>query len=73
MYGRIINLEIPHGVHPVGVGENYRYIFDNIVIRVTVPEATSVCQYDHLCVGLKAEIDGVFHRVQAIFDTKLTK
>ena len=73
MYGRIINLEIPHGVHPFGLGENYRYLFDNILIRVTGPEATSVCQYDQLCAGLKAGIDGVLHRVQAIFDTKFTK
>ena len=42
------------------------------MLRATGPEATSVCQDDHLCAGLKGGIDGTVHGVQAIWDTKLT-
>ena len=32
------------------------------------PEATMACQYDQLCDGLKAGIDGAINRVQALQD-----
>ena len=58
MSGRLIALEKQPGVRPVGVGETWRRLFDKCVLRVTGPEATSVCQDDQLCAGLKAVIDG---------------
>ena len=60
------------GVHPILVGETWRKRFDKCVLRVTVPEATNACQYDHIFTRLKAVIRGAVHRVQAIWDTKLT-
>ena len=43
-----------------------------IVLKVTVPESTMACQYDQLCAGLKAGIDGATHGVQALWDKKST-
>ena len=43
-----------------------------IVLKVTGPEATMECQYEQLCAGLRAGIDGAVHRVQATWDEKLT-
>ena len=37
-----------------------------------VPEATSVCQYEHLFAVLKTVSDDAVHRVQDIWDAKLT-
>ena len=58
MSGRLIALDKQPVVRPVGVGETWRRLFDKCVLRVTGPEATSVCQDDQLCAGLKAVIDG---------------
>ena len=60
------------GVRPVGVGEMWRRIFAKIVLKVTGPEATTVCQDGQLFAVLKAEIDGAFHGVQDIRDKNLT-
>ena len=46
--------------------------FAKIVLKVTGPEATTVCQYGQLFALLKAEIDGAFHGVQDIRDKNLT-
>ena len=72
MSGCLIALEKHPGVCPVGVGETLRQFFDNIVIKVTVPEATSVCQDDQLCAKLKAIIDGAGYGAQDIWYTNLT-
>ena len=42
------------------------------MLRVTGPEATSVCQDDQMCTGLKGVIDGAVHEVQAIWYINLT-
>ena len=42
------------------------------MLKVTVPKITNTCQDDHICAGLKAVIDSAVHRVQYIWDTKLT-
>ena len=72
MSGRLIALDKQPGVLTVGVGETWRRLFAKYVLRVTVPEATILCQGDQLCARLKALIDGAVHRVQSIWDTKLT-
>ena len=46
--------------------------FSKIVLTVTGPEATMVCQDDQLCAGLKAGINGAVHKVQDIWDEKPT-
>ena len=51
-------------VRPVGVRETWRRFFDKIVLKVTGPEATMACQYDHLCAVLKSGTDGAFHGVK---------
>ena len=68
MYGRMIFLDKQPGVRPVGVGETWRHIFANIVLKVNVLEATMACQDDQLCDGLKAGIDGAIHGVKYIWD-----
>ena len=72
MSGRLIALDKNPGVRPVGVGETWIRLFANIVLKVTGTEATIACQYDQMCAGLKAGIDGAVHRVQAISDKNLT-
>ena len=54
MYGRLIEIDKNPGIHPVRVGETWRLLFDEIFIKVTVPEATMACWDDHLCAGIKA-------------------
>ena len=68
MSGRLIALDKQPGVRPVGVGETWRRLFDNIVLKVTVPEANIACQDDQLCDGIKAGINGAVHGVQALWD-----
>ena len=41
-------------------------------MKVTGPEATKRCQYDQIFSGLKVVTDGSVHRVQAIWDSKLS-
>ena len=68
MSGRLIALEKQPGVHPVGVEETWRRLFDKIVLKVTGPEDTMVFKDYQLCAGLKAGIDGGVHEIQAIWD-----
>ena len=68
----LIALEKQPGVHPVGVGEMWRHLFVKILLKVTGSEATMECQYDQLCAGLKAGIDGAIHGVQALWDENLS-
>ena len=42
------------------------------MIKVTGLEETMEFQDDQLCAGIKPGIDGPVHRVQAIWDEKLT-
>ena len=72
MSGRLIALDKKSGVHPVGVRETWRYIFANVVLKFTKPEATMACQDDQLCAKLKAGIYGAVNRVQDIWDKNLT-
>ena len=50
----------------------WRRIFAKILLKVTGPEAIMACQYDQLCAGIKAEIDGAIHGVQALWDENLS-
>ena len=68
MPGWLIALDKQPDVRPVGVGEKWRRIFANIVLKVTGPESTMACQYEHLSPGLKAGIDGAIHGVQALWE-----
>ena len=43
-------------------------VLANIVLKVTGPEATMLCQNDQLRAGLKVRIDGAIHGVQALWD-----
>ena len=42
------------------------------MLRAMGPEATSACQDDHFCSGIKSGIYGTFHKVQVICDTRST-
>ena len=46
MSGRLIAIDRHSGVFPVRVGETWRCLFTKILLRVTGPEATSMCQDD---------------------------
>ena len=43
-------------------------VLANIVLKLTGPEATMLCQNDQLRAGLKVRIDGAIHGVQALWD-----
>ena len=64
MSGRLMAFGKQPGVHPVGVGETWRHLFDSIVINITGTEDKMACQDDQLCAGLKAGINGAVHRDQ---------
>ena len=63
----LIALDKQPGGHRVGVRESWRCLFDKIILKVTLSEATIECQDDQLCDRLKAGINGSVHRVQAIW------
>ena len=66
--GCLIALYKQSGVLPVGIGETWRFVFPNFLLKVTGPNTTNTFQYDHLCSGLKAVIDGTVHGDQDIGD-----
>ena len=70
--GRLTALDKQPGVCLVGVGEMWRHMFDNIVLKVTGPEATMAYQDDQMCAGLRAGIDGAIHEVQGLWDENLS-
>ena len=72
MSGLLIALEKQPVVRLVGVGETWRHLFANIVLKVTGSEETMECQYEQLCTRIKAGIDGVVHGVQYIWDENST-
>ena len=72
MSGRLISLDKRSGACLVGVRETWWYIFDNCVLRVTVPKATNACQDEHICSGLNVVIDGVVQWVKYIWNKKLS-
>ena len=43
MSGRLIALDKQPSVRPVGVGEMWRRLFANIILKVTGPESTISC------------------------------
>ena len=71
MYGGLIAINKHPDISPVIVVETWKRHFSKCVLKVRVPEATIVYQYDQICDRLKAVIDGTVHGVQAIWDTKL--
>ena len=70
--GRLISLDKQFGISLGGVGETRRRLFAKCVMRIKGPEATSVCQDDQICDGIKAVIHGTVHVVQDIWDAKST-
>ena len=68
MSGRLIALDKQPGVRPVGVGETWRRLISKIVLKVTGPEVTIVCQGEHLCARRKAGINSAIHGVQYLWD-----
>ena len=72
MPGHLIGLDKQPDVRLVGVGETWRRIFANIMLKATGPKATMTCQDDQLCAKLKPVIYGTVHGVQAIWDENFT-
>ena len=68
----LITLDKQPGIRPAGAGETWRQFFSRIVLKVTQPKATSMCQDDQIQAVLKAVIDGAVHWVQDIWGTKST-
>ena len=58
-------------MHPVSVGETWRHIFANIVLKVTGTEATIPCHGDQLITWIEVGIDGAVHGIQDIWDKNL--
>ena len=73
MSGRLIALVKQPVVRPVRVRENRRRLFAKILLWVTVTKATSACQDDHMCDGIKEGIYCSVHGVKSIWDTNSTK
>ena len=59
-------------VRPVGVGETWKCLFSNTVLKVTGMEEIIVCQDGHLCAGLKEGIDSAIHGVQSLWEKILS-
>ena len=72
MLARLIALDKQPGVRLVGIGEMWRRLFANTVLKATRPESTMACRDDQLCAEFKAGIDGAVHGVQALWDENLT-
>ena len=70
--GRLLALDKQPGLRPVVVGETRRRLLANILLKVTVPEATMACHYYQFCARLKAGIDSAIHRVQSLWYENLT-
>ena len=49
----LIVIEKQPDMRPVGVGETWKRIFYNIVLKFIGPEATIACLYEQICAGLK--------------------
>ena len=75
--GRLIALYKIPGVCLVVVGETWRQLFVECVLKVTVSDATHVCRDYQICAGLKDGIDKAVHGVpstasQAFIQSSLT-
>ena len=72
MSGQMIAIKKQPIIRLVDVGETWRRLFSKLILKVAGPEATMACQDDQLCAGPKAGIDGTIHKVQALWDKKLS-
>ena len=66
--GYLSALDKQPGVCMVSVGETWRRLFSKCVLKFTVPEATNVYQYYHICSKLRTGIDRAVHDVKYIWD-----
>ena len=74
MLVRLIALDKQPGVRLVGIGETWRCLFANIMLKITRIEAIMACQDDQLRTGLKSGVDGAIHGVQDIwYENSTTK
>ena len=64
----LIAIDKQPGILLFGLGETWQRLFDNIVLKVTVPEEDILCQDDQLCARLKAVTNIAIHRVQALWE-----
>ena len=64
----LIAIDKQPGILLFGVGETCQRLFDNIVLKVTVPEEEILCQDDQMCARLKAVTNRAIHRVQALWE-----
>ena len=69
MSGRLIALEKQPDISLVGVGGNWRHIFEKCVLRATRTEDTNAFQNDQLCDRPRAGIEGTIHGVK-LFGTQ---
>ena len=63
---RLITLDKQPGVRLVGVGETWQRVFANIILKVTVLEATMAFHDYQLCARLKSLIYGATQGVQVL-------
>ena len=73
MSGRLITLDKNPGIHPVVVAEMWRCLFSKCVFRDIGPEATSRCQDEQICAGLKLLIYDDIHGIHVIWGNKSAK
>ena len=71
--GHLIALDKQPFVFPVGIGENWRFLFAKCVLDFTGTKATNACKDEHLCSRLKAGIDGAAHGFQDIWESNSSK
>ena len=68
MRRRLIALDKQLGIRPVGVGENWRRMMANCLLRVAGPEAKADCGTKQLARGLEAGIEGAIHAMLVLWD-----
>ena len=66
--GRLIALDKQPGIRPVGVGEMWRRLIANCLLKVAGPEAKAACGTTQLAGGLEAGVEGVIHAMRVLFD-----
>ena len=58
MVCRLIALDKCPGICPIGIGEQPRRIFSEVIAMVTCMDVEELCGVDQFCTGLKAGVEG---------------
>ena len=68
MSGRLIVLDIQHGIRPVRVGETWRRMMAKCLLRVAGQEAKAACGTTQLAGGVEADIESAIHAMHILWE-----